>query len=346
MKTKATPIETSIIIVNWNSRDHLKACLATLRADLDDPSFEATVVDSGSFDGAEEMIRERFPAVRFVQSRSNIGFGRANNLGASRARGDTLIFLNPDTLLPDGALHRLRDALTRLPNAGLVGCRLTNTDGSLQLACVQAFPSVLNQCLNARVLLRLFPKAPVWTSALTFEHRDAPVPVDAVIGACMVTRKDLFCEVGGFSADYFMYVEDIDLCHKIRSAGRDVYYIPEVVITHHGGGTTNSDSTFSSVMTSESLTRFFAKTRGDGYALVYRSTSLVGALLRLSVLLTLAAPARIARRSTDWRRSFRKWTAILRWAVGKETSTRQYDGLSPVDPRAGLNIVPPPREAA
>ena len=193
-------VDVSIVIVNWNSRDHLQACLSSLSADLADDSFEAIVVDSGSFDGADEMIRERFPAVRFVQSQDNIGFGRANNLGVRRARGRTLILLIPDTVVPAGALHQLRDALDSLPDAGLVGCRLINTDGSLQLACVQAFPSVLNQCLNSRAMLRWFPRVPVWTSALTFERQSHPIRVDAVIGACMVMRRDLFCEVGGFKS--------------------------------------------------------------------------------------------------------------------------------------------------
>ena len=184
-------------------------------------------------------------------------------------------------------------------------------------------------------MLRWFPRVPVWTSALTFERRSHPIRVDAVIGACMVMRRDLFCEVGGFSPDYFMYVEDFDLCHKIRRAGKEVYYVPAVVIKHHGGGTTGGgDNTFSSVMTSESLVRFFTKTRGSGYALLYRSASLVGALLRLSVLLVVALPARIGGRSSGWRRSFRKWVAILRWTIGQEASIRKHDGLSPVDPRA------------
>ena len=97
-------VDVSIVIVNWNSRDHLQACLSSLSARSGRRPFEAIVVDSGSFDGADEMIRERFPAVRFVQSQDNIGFGRANNLGVRRARGRTLILLNPDTVVPAGAL--------------------------------------------------------------------------------------------------------------------------------------------------------------------------------------------------------------------------------------------------
>ncbi len=132
-----------------------------------------------------------------------------------------------------------------------------------------------------------------------------------------------------------MYVEDFDLCHKIRRAGKEVYYVPAVVIKHHGGGTTGGgDNTFSSVMTSESLVRFFTKTRGSGYALLYRSAALVGALLRLSVLLVVALPARVEAAESGWRRSFRKWVAILRWTIGQEASIRKHNGLSPVDPRA------------
>src|SRR5437762_3548719 len=133
-------MDLSIIIVNWNSKDYLRKCLKSIYANTHGIDFEIIVVDNASFDGSGELLAQDFPKVRFVQSHTNLGFARANNLGFGNSTGRNVLFLNPDTEAVGGALNELLQRLQRLPNAGVVGCKLLNTDGSMQTSCLQSYP--------------------------------------------------------------------------------------------------------------------------------------------------------------------------------------------------------------
>ncbi len=297
----------SIIIVNWKSKDYLRPCLTTVFAQTRDVEFEVIVIDSGSFDGCGEMLRERFPQVRFIQSEKNLGFAKANNLAARSARGDALLFLNPDTELPGPAIQTLLAALESLPDAGAVGATLLNTDGTVQTSCIQSFPTILNQVLDAEVLRRRFPHSRLWGMTALFATDGRPQPVAAVSGACVLVRRTAFEKVGGFSEEYFMYGEDLDLSHKLREAGLVNYLVPAAVVVHHGGSSTaQAPSDFSVVMTRESVWRFLRKTRGRIYAAGYRVAMGMAACARLVLL--VGRPAA------------RKWRAILKWSLGQARS--------------------------
>jgi N-acetylglucosaminyl-diphospho-decaprenol L-rhamnosyltransferase len=137
--------ELSIIIVNWNSKDFVRKCVQSIMANLMDFAFEIIVVDGASYDGCGEMLMREFPEVRFIQSDKNVGFARASNLGFEQSSGNCLLFLNPDTEVVGPAISILRTALLELDQAGIVGAKLLNTDGSVQTSCIQAFPTILNQ---------------------------------------------------------------------------------------------------------------------------------------------------------------------------------------------------------
>lgn len=255
-----------------------------------------------------------------------MGFARANNLGAQQARGRIFLFLNPDTEVHGQAIERLYSRLPELPDAGIVGCRLLNTDGTLQMSCVQPLPTILNQVLNADILLRLFPNVGVWASARRLDGADRPVPVEAVSGAFMMVRREVFNQVNGFSTDYFMYAEDLDLCHKARAAGFTNYYVGDGEVVHHGGGSTQQGrSRFSEVMIPESVSRMLRKTHGNSYSFCYRLALSGAAGVRL-LLLGLSWPAALAiRRKSVWATAFAKWLVILRWGIGLENWVHQYD---------------------
>lgn len=318
--------DVSIVIVNWNSKDYLRRCIATIEADTAGIGYEIIVVDSGSFDGCGEMLAATYPDVRFIQSERNIGFARANNLGAASARGEALLFLNPDTEVSGHAIARLHDRLRALPDAGILGCRLLNTDGTLQTSCVQPLPTILNQVFNADILLRLFPKVGLWTSARRFEGVPSAVQVEAISGACMMVRRSVFERLGGYSTDYFMYAEDLDLCHKARAAGFANYYVGAAEVVHHGGGSTRRGrNRFADVMIPESISRLLRKTRGKSYSVCYRLALSAAAGIRLT-LLGLGWPAALAsRRTSDWAGAMYKWWAVLRWGIGLEKWVHQYD---------------------
>lgn len=323
---ESAAVDLSIIIVNWNSKDYLRACIASIPASAGEVRHEIIVVDSASFDGCGEMLEKHFPQVRFIQSQTNLGFARANNLGAGQARGKALLFLNPDTEARGRAIERLFRHLLALPDAGIVGCRLLNTDGTLQMSCVQPLPTISNQIFNADILLRLFPGIGLWTSASRFEGKLSPAPVEAVSGACMMMWREAFEQVKGFSTDYFMYAEDLDLCHKTRAARLAIYYANDAEIVHHGGGSTRRGrNRFSEVMLPESVSRLLRKTRGNSYSRRYRLALSIAAGLRL-MLLGLSWPvALMSRQRSIWSDAFGKWLAILRWGIGLENWVHQYD---------------------
>src|SRR6185437_5827826 len=159
----------SIIIINWRSQAFVRDCLTSICANIGSLTHEILVVDNASFDGCEEMVRSEFPHVHFIQSQDNLGFAAANNLAFAQSTGRNILFLNPDTEIRGAAIQELVSALECLPDAGLVGARLLNSDGSLQTTCITAIPIILNQTLNSRYLRRTFPRWKIWGMRALFE---------------------------------------------------------------------------------------------------------------------------------------------------------------------------------
>lgn len=319
------PPDLSIVIVNWHSKEYLRNCLASIPNGSATLDYEVIVIDSGSYDGCAEMLASCYPHVRFVQSEENIGFARANNRAAEDARGRVLLFLNPDTEVRRNAIADLYACLSRVPYAGVTGCRLVNTDGTLQASCVQAFPTILNQVLDVEILHRWFAKSGLWVSARSCMG-DAPlVPVEAVSGACMMIRREVFHAVNGFSTDYFMYAEDIDLCWKVSTVGFTNYFAPSPEIVHHGGGSTqHGRSKFADVMIPESVSRLLNKTHGGTYSTAFKVALTVSALVRVVVLACAFPAGLILRKGPLLGVAFRRWFAVLRWGLGLEQWVREY----------------------
>jgi GT2 family glycosyltransferase len=310
-------MDLSIVIVNWNSKEFLRKCVASVSAQTAGISYEIIVIDSGSFDGSGEMLSQFFPNVRFIQSESNIGFARANNEAFKASVGEHVLFLNPDTELVGPAINIMLQQLKALPDAGAVGCRLLNGDGSLQSTCIQALPTICSQFINSELLRKAYPQWSVWGMAALFDGTDRPTKVQAISGACVMLPRLVFEQAGRFSEDYFMYAEDIDLCHKVRLSGHANYYLPHATVIHFGGGSSEkAPSEFSVVMMRESIWRFLHKTRGGLYALAYRMSTFFLSLVRLLALFALWPIHLIQQRSGSWTASFRKWRAILGWSLG------------------------------
>ena len=318
-------LNLSIVIVNWNSSDFVRRCISSIYSRKLGISYEIIVVDSGSFDGCDRMLQEFFPKVHFIQINNNVGFARANNLGAGSARGTTLLFLNPDTEVCRNAISDLFAYVNEHADVGVVGCRLLNCDGSLQTSCVQPIPTILNQVMDVAILQQWFPNVGLWRSALSFEGAIAPVPVEAVSGACMMIRREVFDHVGGFSTDYFMYSEDLDLCWKVRAAGFRNYYLPGPKIVHYGGGSTAcARSRFSFVMVPESVSRLLRKMRGKNYSIAYQLALSASAVVRMSILVLGFPFALVKCRTREWHAVFGKWLSVLRWGCGLEKWTKKY----------------------
>jgi len=220
-------MDVSVVIINWNSKEFLRTCIRSLELVSRELRFEIIVVDNASHDGCGEMLKSEFPHVIFIQSEKNLGFSSGNNLGARRATGRNLLFLNPDTELIEDSISVLSSRLDCLPFAGAVGCKLLNSDGTLQTSCIQAFPTVINQFLDSDFLRERFPRSSLWGTVAFLDLGKSPKVVQAVSGACVMVKRDIFEKVGGWTEAYFMYGEDLDLSYKIQMAGCNVYMFPK-----------------------------------------------------------------------------------------------------------------------
>jgi len=315
-------MDLSIIIVNWRSARDLETCLRSLASQAIPFSHEIWVIDNASYDGSDRMLAEKFPHVRFIQSDRNLGFAAANNRVAREAAGDCLLFLNPDTELRDQALRRLCLALQTNPEAGVAGPRLLNTDGSLQASCVQALPTLWNSLLDAEVLRRRFPRSSLWGNRVLFEPVAAPAPVGMVSGACLLTRRDLFQRLGGFSEEFFMYYEDADYCRRVRDAGSQVFYVPQAVVVHHGGNSSRQQvSRFAAVTMVESCAKYLRQHSGATTVIFFRLGLILCSSLRLLALAGLAAARFLTGQGPGSLASGAKWRFVLEWSLWPKSQT-------------------------
>jgi N-acetylglucosaminyl-diphospho-decaprenol L-rhamnosyltransferase len=312
------PLDISIIIINWKSRAFVRQCLASIYANADGITFEILVVDNASYDGCEQMLKSEFPQVIFIQSEQNLGFAGANNLALGLSTGRNVLFLNPDTEILGSAIQKLVSRLESVLNAGMVGARLLNSDCSLQTTCITAVPSILNQTLNSEYLRRTFPKWNIWGMRALYKEGNDLSQVEAISGACMLAKREVAERVGGFTTDYFMYAEDMDLCVKIAEAGWKIFYVPDAMIVHHAAGSSSSrkESNFSDIMLRESLVRFLAIHRGSLYVTLYRCSIILISVLRIIVLLIVLPIAIDPRGYRFLVHALRKWCGILFWSLG------------------------------
>lgn len=317
--------DLSIIVVNWNSAAFVRKCLSSIYANAPRIDFEILVVNNASYDGCEELVRNEFPEVHFIQNPQNEGFSRANNLGFRRSKGRNLLFLNPDTEVVGGALDKMVSFLDSTPDAGVVGARLLNSDGSVQTSCIQRFPTILNQVLDIERLHLAFPRCPLWNIGPLFEMSRGGVSVDVISGACLLIHRSVFEEAGQFNTDYFMFSDNVDLCWKAKRLGLKNYYLGEATVIHHGGKSTlaKPGNNFSDVMMRESRWKFLKASRGGYYAGAYRLTTAIAALCRLALIGTAKLLTLGKFRTAQLVRTFSKWKAILRWAIRRERPGQQ-----------------------
>jgi N-acetylglucosaminyl-diphospho-decaprenol L-rhamnosyltransferase len=246
----------SAVVVNYNAKDVLSACLSSLRAEGID---EIVVVDNGSVDGSESIVRAWDPAVVWVPTGANVGYGRAANLGAGHTASGAVLVCNPDVVLRPGAVAALVAALDADPCIGIVGPRLLNADGSIYPSA-RSFPSLVDAVGHGLL-------GQVWTAnpfsrrykLLDWDHASQRF-VDWVSGACLLVRRPAWEEIGGFDPSFFMYMEDVDLCWRARRAGWAVLYQPAGEVTHLQGVSTNATPYRMIVAHHRSLWRFAERT--------------------------------------------------------------------------------------
>lgn len=223
----------SVIVVSWNTRDLLRVCLASVRDHLGMPA-ETVVVDNASTDGSPEMVSAEFPAATLIRNDSNLGFGAANNIGMRAARGPTFLLLNSDARLVDGSIGRLVERLHQEPEVGIIGPRLSYEDGRMQ-ASAHRFSSLRLLAFEELGLYKLVPrwKASELLLGGYWDH-SRERRVDWVVGACMLVRREVFEETGGFDPAIFLYGEEVEWCQRITAAGWQILFSPDAEVIHVG----------------------------------------------------------------------------------------------------------------
>jgi N-acetylglucosaminyl-diphospho-decaprenol L-rhamnosyltransferase len=239
----------AIVIVSYNTRDLLRDCLRSIAGSAASRMPEIWVVDNASSDGSAEVVRAEFPYVRVIVAERNGGYAYANNLALREIIGDGgwgmgdgsispspdyVLLLNPDTIVPPGALDALVAYLAAHPEVGACGPKLLLADGSLDVACRRAFPTPKVAFYRMTGLARLFPRSPRFGRYnMTFLDPNAEAEVDSVVGACMLVRETVVREVGLLDETYFMYGEDLDWAYRIKQYGWKIMYVPSVTIHHY-----------------------------------------------------------------------------------------------------------------
>ena len=275
IKETGQEVELAIIIVSYNSLADLPACLDSLRTATGKKS-RTYVIDNCSTDGTLEKLPSRYPAVEWIASKENLGFGPANNKVFQQTSAPIVLFLNPDTVLPAGSIDELCKALDGLPDAGCVGPRLLNVDGSFQRGAGGRSLSLKG------AFLEFFPLFRNSYGFLLSEEVTQTCAVDWIAGTCLLVRREAFEAVSGFDPRYFLYYEDMDLGARLREAGHEAYYVPAVAITHARGRSIESLDPAARRRARDSIRRFLRQHHGRLWCLAFRLIVLAGCLVRLA----------------------------------------------------------------
>ena len=272
-------MKLSVVIVNWNTRELLRRCVASVLANHYDGRLETWVVDNESRDGSAEMVRVYFPKINIIESSSNSGFARANNMAMHQTRGEYVLLLTPDTEMEPGVLEIMSRYLDDNPHVCAAGPMLLDPDGKMQHSASPA-PEVLREVSRMFHLDGLLPSA---TYEMGGWDLDRPHEVDVLQGACMMIRREALDEVGLLDEDYFMYSEEIDLCYRLRKAGWSIRWLPEAKVVHHGGQSSKQVPEESFLHLYKGKVTYFRKHHGMAAALAFKLMLSAASVARLIV---------------------------------------------------------------
>lgn len=231
VSTSAIIPDFSVILICWNDKDYLEPCLNSLYSGKIRFFFDVVVVDNGSTDGSQEMLKDKYPEVTIIQNEQNIGYGKACNQGIIATQGRYVLLLNNDTIVNGSSLDALVNFLDTHSDTAVVGGQLLNPDGSVQ-SCYNHFPSLVEEFLIATRLGELLVRK--WYPSIICDTEVRSV--NWMGSACLLLKREALDQVGLLDEDYFIYSDETDLQYRLKSAGWKVYYLPNVTTVHYGGG--------------------------------------------------------------------------------------------------------------
>ena len=235
----------SVIIVNYQVKHFLELCLHSVEKAVRGLDAEIIVVDNHSNDGSLEYLRPRFPNIRFLANTENKGFAGANNQGLGQASGKYILFLNPDTILPEDIASRCLSFLADTPRIGGLGVRMIDGSGLFLKESRRGFPTPWVGFCRLSGLSTLFPRSRYFAGYyLGHLPADKAHPAPVLSGACLWVSRAILEDTGSFDEQFFLYAEDIDLSFRIEQAGYTNYYFPSATIVHFKGESTRKDSRY------------------------------------------------------------------------------------------------------
>lgn len=229
-------MDVSIVIVNFNTKQLTLDAIHSVFQSKTGYPYEILLVDNNSSDGSMEAFKREFPTLTMIENRENVGFARANNQAIKMAKGRYILLLNSDTIVYEETLQVMLDFMEEQPKVGASGCKVVLPDGSLDKACRRSFPTPQASLYHFLGLTKLFPDNSRFNQyQLGHLDPDKDYPVDCLVGAFMLLRRDVIEQVGLLDEKFFMYGEDIDWCYRIKEAGWDIHYYPYTSIIHYKG---------------------------------------------------------------------------------------------------------------
>jgi GT2 family glycosyltransferase len=249
--------ELSIIIVNYNTKTLLENCLDSIVHETTDLHYEIVVIDNASTDGSQDMIREFYPRVTLQRNEENVGFSRANNQGCRISHGDYLLFLNSDTLVRDGAILTMLNYLKTNRDVGIVGPKIVNPEGRPTRSYMR-FLDVKSLFLGSKYFSWLIDTEKYRLHYDTYDFSSVQT-VPWLSGACLMMKRHVFQEAGCFDENYFLYLEDMDLCMQVKKLGYSNIYLPSAEIVHFFGGSSESKKGRINGIYKESANHYFRK---------------------------------------------------------------------------------------
>ena len=230
-------IDISIIVVNYNAKEFLRKCIASILKNVKSISYEVIIIDNNSSDKSAEMIEKEFSQVKLIANKNNVGFSKANNQGVKISKESRFVlFLNPDTVVHKQVIEGMINFMNTHEDAGAATCKLIMPNGKIDDATHRGFPTPWNAFSHFSGLEKLFPNSKLFAGySLGWMNMDSSHEIDVLAGAFMLVRREAGEKVGWWDEDYFFYGEDIDFCYMLKQKGWKIYYVPGVFVTHYKG---------------------------------------------------------------------------------------------------------------
>ncbi len=299
-------MDVSIIIINWNTKDLLIDCIASIYKTTKNLSFEILVVDNGSSDNSVEAVRHLFPNIKVIENSYNHGFAKACNQGLRLINSRYAILLNTDTILCEGTIEKAIEFMDNNATVGICGGQLLNQDGSKQNS-IANIPNLATELLNKSLLRKLFPEKYIGKEL----RIDKPIEVESIIGAFMVVRREAINDVGLMDEAYFFFFEETDWCMMMKKKGWKVIHHPDIKLYHLQGQTAKKVHIAARIEYWRSRYIFFRKHYGTTTLIILKIGLMVKLLFNLTANLLLASATMLSSKKAVEKSSL--YYKILCW---------------------------------